>query len=174
MPMRPVRVRLAAAGVSAWIPINRYATSIAIALGLIFSSNKNLTAAVQYTLDPLEAQDCNITRSTTTATLKLTNHGLSVGDSVVVSETQSTSLDGTYPVAGVTDQNTITYTVANSGATEAIAAKVIPLRVMTHPVLTGITANTDSNFSAPPTACRLAVTSYTAGYVDLDVVSGSK
>lgn len=174
MPMRPVRVRLAAAGRSPWIPINRYATSISIALGLMFSSNKNLTAAVEYTLDPLERQDCNITRSTTTATLVLTNHGLSVGDSVVVSETQSTSLDGTYAVASVVDQNTITYTVANSGATVAIGAKVVPLRVMTHPVLTGITANTDSNFSAPPTACRLAVTAYTAGYVDLDVISGSK
>jgi len=173
MPMRPVRVRLSAAGTSPWIPINRYATSISIALGLIFSSNKNLTAAVQYTLDPLVDQPCNITRSTTTATLKLTNHGLSTSDSVVVSGAGA-PLDGTYAVAGVTDQNTITYTVANSGATVALSAMVIPLRVLTHPVLSGITSNTDSNFSYPPTACRLACTSYTAGYVDLDVISGSK
>ncbi len=173
MSMRPVRVRGSANGNSAWIPLNRYATSIAIALGLIFSSNKNLTAAVQYTLDPLEPQDCNITRSTTTATLKLTNHGLSVNDSVVVSAAGA-PLDGTYAVASVVDQNTITYTVANSGVTAAIQVQVIPLRVLVHPVLTGITANTDSNFSAPPTACRLSVSSYTAGYVDLDIVSGSK
>jgi len=172
MPMRPVRVRLSAAGVSAWIPLNRYATSIAVALGLMFSSNKNLTAAVQYTLDPLVDQPCNISRTTTTATVTLTNHGLSVGDSVVVSGGGS-PLDGTYAVASVTNQNVFTYTVVDSGATSAIDAKIKPLRVMTHPVLSGITANTDSNFSVPPTACRLAVTSYTAGYVDLDVVSGS-
>lgn len=173
MPMRPVRVRLAAAGNSVWIPIDRYDTSIAVLLSLVFSSNKNLTANVQYTSDPLESQACNITRSGTTATLTLANHGLSVGDSVVVQGAGST-LDGTYAVASVVDQNNITYTVANSGVTVAVGAQVTPLRVFAHPVLTTITANADSNFTVPPTACRLNVSSYTAGYVDLNVISGSK
>lgn len=172
MPMRPVRVRLAAAGNSPWIPINRLTESFTIALGLVFSSNKNLTANVQYTLDPLVGQPCNITRSTTTATVKLTNHGLSVDDSVVVEG--PAPFAGTYAVASITDQNTFTYTVDNSGATSASDARCTPLRVQAHPVLTGITDDQDSNFSAPPTACRLNVSSYTAGYVDLDVVSGGK
>lgn len=172
MPMRPVQVRLAAAGNSVWIPLNRYAKSIAIALGLVFSSNKNLTANVHYTLDPLVGQPCNLSRSTTTATLTLTNHGLSVDDSVVVDEAPA-PFAGTYAVASVVDQNNITYTVVDSGATVAYDAKVKPLRVQLHPVLNAITADADSNFTVPPTACRLNVSSYTAGYVDLNVVPGS-
>lgn len=171
MPMRPVQVRLTAAGNSQWIPINRYPSSFGIALGVVFSSNKNLTANVQYALDPLVAQPCNITRSTTTATLKLVNHGLSVDDSVVVTRAGA-PLDGEFAVATVVDQDTITYTVANSGVTAAIDARVIPMRVQPHPVLTGLTADADSNFSVPPTAVRLNVSSYTAGYVDLNVISG--
>ena len=171
MSMRPVRVRMAADGSSAWIPMNRYPSSFGVALGVAFSSNKNLTAAVEYALDPLEGQPCNISRSTTTATLTLTNHGLSVGDSIIVSDAPA-PLAGTYAVASVTNQNVITYTVTNSGATAAFGAKVIPLRIQVHPVLTGLTADADSNFSVPPTVARLTVSSYVAGYVDLNVVSG--
>lgn len=173
MPMRPVRQRLSAAGVAPWIPLNRYSSTIAIALGVIFSTNKNLTAEVQYVTDPLVSQPCSISRSTTTATLTLTNHGLAVGDSVVVTG-WDTLLDGVYAVGGVTNENVITFTVADVGATGSAGARVIPLRVQVHPTLTALTADAVGNFAYPPTACRLAVTSYTAGYVDLDVVSGGK
>lgn len=173
MPMRPIQQRLSAAGNAPWIPLNRYATSISVMLGVIFSSNKNLTASVQYTNDPLVAQPCKISRSTTTATLILTNHGLSVDDSVVVTGAGA-PLDGTYAVASVVDQNTITYTVANSGVTAPQSPQVIPLRVTLHEVLQGLTADLTSNFAYPPTACRLICSSYTAGYVDLNIVSGSK
>lgn len=175
MPMRPTSVRMAAAGVTPWIPLDTYDTSIAILLGLNFSSNKNLSVDVEYSTDPLVAQPCTITRSTTTATLKLQNHGLSTNDSIVVSQAGA-PLDGVYQVASVTDQNTITYTVANSGATTSAGtnAQVIPLRVAKHPVLTTITANADSNFSVPPSVVRGNCTSYTAGYCDLNVRTGSK
>lgn len=169
--MLPIQVRISAAGSTNWVPIDRYPSSFSVALGVTFSSNKNLTVSVDYTLDPLVAQPCSITRSATTATLTLTNHGLSVADSVVVTGAGA-PLDGTYAVAGVTDQNVITYTVANSGATVAVDVRVFPLRVTAHPVLNALTANADSNFSAPPTACRLRCSSYTAGYADLNIVSG--
>lgn len=173
MSMRPTSVRLVAAGYSAWIPLNWAAIDISILIGLVFSSNKNLTANVQYVSDPLVPQKgVNITRSTTTATLKLTNHGLSVDDSVVVSDAPA-PFAGVYTVASVVDQNTITYTVANSGAASATDASAIPMRVQPHPVLTTITADADSNFAYPPTAVRLYVSSYTAGYVDMNIVSGS-
>ena len=94
-------------------------------------------------------------------------------DSIVV-DAAPAPLAGTYTVASVTDQNIITYTVANSGATEAFDARVIPLRVQLHSVLNTITADADSNFTFPPTVCRLYVSSYTAGYVDLDVISATK
>lgn len=171
MSMRPVRVRLTAAGYSAWVPINRYPSSFGVALALIFSSNTNLTASVQYALDPLVEQACSITRSTTTATLTLTNHGLSVDDSAIITCAQA-PLSGEYTVASVTNQNVITYTVANSGATAVVDAKIIPMRVQLHPVLQSLTADADSNFMVPPTAVRLYVSSFTAGYVDLDIVSG--
>lgn len=178
MPMRPTSVRVSSAAASAWIPLNRYATSIAIALGVVFSSNKNLTVTVDYATDPLVPQPCKVTRVTTTATLTLVNHGLSIGDSIVVSQAGA-PFDGTYAVATVTDQNVITYTVTDSGSTGAGGnlvgnPQVIPLRVQAHPVLSGITANADSNFSVPPTVCRLRCSSYTAGYADLNVVPGSK
>lgn len=162
---------MAAAGNSPWIPINRYVSAFGVALGLIFSSNKNLTAEVQYTLDPLVDQLATVTRSTTTATAILPNHGLSVGDSVVAKG--PAPFAGTYAVAAVTDQDTFTFTVANSGSTGA-QVQLIPLRVQVHADLTGKTADAVGNFAFPPTACRLTVTPYTAGYVDLDVVSAGK
>lgn len=171
MSMRPVTQRLSATGNAPWITINRYPSSFGVALGVVFSSNGNLTALVQYATDPLVAKACNITRVTTTATLKLTNHGLSVADSVVVT-CAGAPLDGTYAVAGVTDQDTITYTVVDSGVAAAVDARVIPLRVQPHPVLDALTADADSNFSVPPTVVRLRCSAYTAGYVDLNVVSG--
>jgi hypothetical protein len=175
MPMRPTSVRVTAAGPSAWVPLNTYATSIAILLGVVFSSNKNLTVDVEYSSDQLVPQDCKITRSTTTATLTLTNHGLSVGDSIVVSQAGA-PLDGTYAVASVTNQNVITYTVANSGVTttQGKNAQVIPLRISDHPVLSALTANADSNFTVPPSVVRLTCTAFTAGYADLNIRSGSK
>ncbi len=144
-------------------------------LGLAFSSDKNLTVDVDYSSDPLVPKPCNITRSTTTATLKLTNHGLSTTSWINVSQAGA-PFDGDYKVASVVDQNTITYAVANSGATtsQGTNAQVVPLRVSKHPVLTGITADADSNFSVPPSVCRLTCTSWTAGYCDLNVRSGSK
>jgi hypothetical protein len=154
--------------------LNRYSTTFGVALGVVFSSNKNLTAAVQYTTDPLQPKAVvNLTRSTTTATLTKTNHGLSVADSVVV-ERAGAPFDGTYAVASVVDQNTITYTVANSGATSALDARAALLRVSEHSTLTGLTADADGNFQFPPTACRLNCSVHSAGYVDLNVVSGGK
>ncbi len=53
-------------------------------------------------------------RSTTTATVTATNHGLSVGDWVYLDWSLT---DNPYQVQTVADANTFTVTVANSGAT---------------------------------------------------------
>ena len=173
MPMRPQTQRLSAAGNAPWIPLNRYGTSIAIQLGVIFSSNKNLTASVQYTNDLLVDKPAQFSRSTTTMTITLANHGLSVNDSVIVKGIGQ-GYDGTYAVASVVDQDNFTYTVTDAGPTAGVTIYVIPLRVTLHEVLQGLTANLTSNFTNPPTACRLICSSYTAGYVDLNVIPGSK
>ncbi len=176
MSMRPTSVRISSTTPSNWVPLNRYPTTVQIMLGLLFSSNADMTVDVQYTTDPLVGQSALITRSTTTATVKLTNHGLSAGDSVVVSGAGST-LDGTFAVASVTDQNTFTYTCSNAGGTSFPDCSVIPLRVLTHPVLAGVvttgnSGNQASNFNQPPSAVRLKASSWTAGYADLTITSG--
>lgn len=175
MPMRPTSVRVSAAGSSAWIPIDRMDTSIAILASVLFSSNKNLTCSVEYTSDPLVPVPCNATRSTTTLTVTLTNHGLTTSDWVNISQLDS-ALDGDYKVASVTNQNVFTVTVSNAGPTTSQGRnmQIIPMRIFTHDVLASLTANASSNFTVPPTAVRLTCSSYTAGYADLNIVPGSK
>lgn len=175
MPMRPTSVRVDAAESSAWIPINRYATSIAILAAVLFSTNKNLTVSVEYCTDPLVPQPVRASRSTTTLTITLANHGLTTSDWINLSQFDA-ALDGNYKVASVTNENVFTVTVANTGATTSSGtnAQVIPMRVFTHDVLAGLTADASSNFTVPPTAVRLTCSSYTAGYADLNLISGSK
>lgn len=170
---RPTSVRVSSTTASAWVPLNRYSSTIQVMLGLLFSSNANLTCDVQYTTDQLVPQPCNITRAGTAATLKLTNHGLSVADSIVVTQSGDANLDGVFAVATVVDQNTITYTVSNTGLTVVQGTQVIPLRVLTHPVLAGATTNQASNFNQPAQAVRLKASSYTAGYADLTITPGT-
>lgn len=175
MPMRPTSVRVSSAASSAWVPVNRYGTSIAILAAVAFSSNKNLTVSVEYCTDPLVAVPCNATRSTTTLTITLTNHGLTTSDWVNISQL-SAALDGNYKVASVTNQNVFTVTVSDTGPTTSSGTnmQIIPMRIFTHDVLASLTANAASNFTVPPTAVRLTCSSYTAGYADLNIISGSK
>ena len=174
--MRPVTQRLSAAGFSPWVVLNQYGPNADVGLAVKLSSNGNLTYSVKYTYDPLIAATLksSLTRVTTSLTVPITNHGLSVDDSVVI-QGFGTPFDGDFAVASVTDQDNVVVTVANSGAT-GIASNlgvVFTARVFTHPVLAALTASADSNFDKPISACRLIITSYTAGYADLTVRQGS-
>lgn len=172
MPMRPATVRLSAAGFSSWIPLNRYSSAFAVGLGVVFSSNGNLTCSVQHTFDDIFARtNVNMSRSTTSLSITKANHGLSQDSWAMISG--GTLWDGEYAVASITDQNTFVVTVANSGATSGVGY-IQTARVFDHTVLDDLTDDADSNYSAPPRACRLIVTAYTAGYVDLNIVSGGK
>lgn len=173
--MRPVRVRLSAAGFSPWVMIDRLQTDFSVGLGVLFSSGANLTCSVQHTFDDLHtANPCSITRSGTAATLKLVNHGLSVSDWIQVVSSGSTNLDGAYAVASVVDADNITYTVVNTGATADTGSAIVHIgRVLPHLTLAGITASADGDYTAPIQACRLIVTSYTGGFVDLNVLQGA-
>lgn len=172
--MRPITQRLTAAGFGAWIPLDQYDTNSNVGLAVVLSSNGNLTYSVQYTYDTvLQPQNFQgLSRVTTTATLNLTNHGLSVGDYIGIRGCGA-PFDGDFAVAAVTDQNNVTYACANSGPTAAVPyGQCIPARVFNHIVLAGLTATADSNFSTAVSACRLKITSYTAGYADLIVRQG--
>lgn len=60
---------------------------------------------------------CTATRVTTVATVTMPNHGLLVGDSIVV--TGAAPFAGTFTIASVINSDTFTYAVSNANATSA-------------------------------------------------------
>lgn len=168
-------VTVGSATKSAWIPLDPNQAPFAVGFGVTLPATVNLTYKVQHSFDtPARGVLCQITRSTTTATLTLTDHGLTTSDSIVVSGAGA-PFDGTYDVAGVTNANVITYTVSNSGAALSDpAAKVAVMRVFDHPVVTGKTAASDGNYAFPVRAVRLNVTAYTSGKATLTLLQGSR
>jgi hypothetical protein len=169
--MRAQVTTLSAAGNSPWLPVNAKQRVFALSLFGSISTGATLQWDVQYTFDDLGDKLLpKITRSTTTATVILANHGLSVGDSVVVYNAGA-PLDGTYDVASVVDDNTFTYTVANSGVTATTPeARIIRLRVIEHADLHDETGRADGNIAFPVTAVRLVVHDYTDGSTTLTVL----
>lgn len=170
---------LAAAGYSPWIPINEYLyTPGGVSLALLFSSNANLTAAVQYTYDSPSQSPLSVlaTRAATVLTLPIPAHLLlsTVPDTVEVTDPAG-NWTASYNVAGVTDQNNVTVTVANAGPASG-QVLVRKYRVFTHPTLQGVTgtppARVDGGLNFQVSAVRLIVSGYTAGSVELDVQHG--
>jgi hypothetical protein len=174
MAMRPATVRVTAAGFSNWIPLTWLVPGFVVGFGVKLSSNANLTYTVQHTFDNILtpfAPLSPITRSTTVATVPITNHGLSVADWIHV-QGAGAPLDGDFAVASVPNQNSVTYTVANSGAAfSAPGVMVATARIFPHSILFNQTASADGNYFAPPFATRLNVSAFTAGYADLTVIN---
>ena len=173
--MRPVTLRLSAAGFSPWIALNRlqWVTNASIAVSL--SSGASLTYSVEHTFDDIHYlnQDISIARTTTTATVTETNHGLSV-DSWIQVANAGDPLDGTFKVASVVDANNFTYTVANSGvAVSGPSATLQKARIFPHSVLAAKTVSSDSNYAFPAMAVRLNVTTYASGFADIVLLQGN-
>jgi hypothetical protein len=185
--MRPVLLTTGATGASAWVPIDYLQKAFGIGFRCTVGggSSPDVTYKVQHAFSSL-VQDTvvRITRSTTTATLTFNaatalngidawvNHGLSVGDNVVV-RGAGAPLDGTFAVASVTNSRVVTYTVANSGVTVAgPQASVERLYVGDHPVVTGATGSTDGNYAYPPNYIRTNITAYGAGSLTLSLNQG--
>lgn len=174
--MRPVKVTLGSATSSSWIPVNELANTFQIGLGVAITSGASLTYNVQHTFDdpgPDNLHPVSISRTTTVATVTDTDHGLTAGDNVLIQESGSSNLDGSYVVASVTGANTYTYTVANSGATADNGnAKAHNFRVYPHAVLTLQTTRLDGNYGYQIQAVRLNVSTWVSGKVDLTVLQG--
>jgi len=84
----------------------------------------------------------------------------------------STALDGTFTIT-VTDANTYTYTCANSGAaTGGTSTKVKSFRIFGHETVVLQTTRQDGNYSAPPRAVRLNISTYAAGKATLALLQG--
>lgn len=166
---------LGSATFGSWIPLNNVGQSVNTALGVTITPSASLTYSVQQTMDNvwLRHKNFSISRSTTTATVTRTDHGLSVGDWIKV-EGAGAPLDGEYSVATVSDANTFTYTVANSGisSTDGGLSRMMTARVVEHATLTLQTSGAEGNYAFPPTACRLIISTYSSGKATLVVNQG--
>ena len=170
MSMRPVTVRMAAAGFSRWVLLDHYTTGFGVGIGLVFSDGATLECTVQHTFDDIYKETlCPLVRTTTSLNVNFPNHGLSVDDWVQLADTEWA---GQYAVATVVDANNFTVTVADSGSAAANPARVQTARTFDHDALTNIAANADGNYQFPPQASRLLVTAWTDGFVDFNLVSG--
>jgi len=171
--MRPQRVTLSAAGFSPWLNINRMPRgNFGIGLAVKLSSGAVLTCSVQHTSDPLyndSTQLWSASRTTTTGTITKTNHGLSVGDWTQMDA--AAPFNTAYSVASVVDANNYTITVPDSGVASVArgASNLWTARVTDTSNMAGLSGDADGNYIVPPTACRLIVTAWTSGFVDLDV-----
>jgi len=119
---------------------------------------------------PQEKMDANggrdltaLARSTTTATATRTAHGYATGDEVFIPSSVAAPFAGTYTIT-VTDPDTYTFTVANSGAASATDAPVQNLTKM-EVVREFTSLTTARNFTATGTedervGLKLRVTDY--------------
>lgn len=170
--MTPQSRTLSAAGVSTWIKLDTGSPWFGVALGVKLTSGANLTYKVQHTLDDIfKFTDQWVgTRSGTTLTIVKAAHGLSAGDWVLI-QGVGAPWEGDQAVAGITDANTFTITVANSGPTAHVpGARLATARVFDHSTLTALTASGQGNYVLPPVATRLNITSYTGGSAELLVI----
>lgn len=182
--MRPTRLIAAAAGPTAWIPLDYVHPTFGIGYYCSVQQSASLTYKIQHGWLDLardsqgngEVQDPRITRSTTTATLTFrTAMSPKVGDSMRItgSDVAADTMYGTYDVATVTNSTTVTYTVVNTGVTANVpGTRVQYIRVQDDPVNTGLTASAEGNLAFPCYAMRLYVTGYVSGAVALIVNQG--
>lgn len=170
--MRPISVKVSAAANSAWIPVNEIQAMFGIGIGVSVTSGANLTYSVQHTFDdPTARRLVSISRTLTTVTVTDTAHGLSVGDSVVVTGSGFTGGDGTFAIASVVDANTYTYTSGTSASsTGSDNTFVVSFRIYSHASLAAQTTRADGNYAFPIQAVRLAVTAYVSGTAEMIVL----
>lgn len=182
MPMRPVEVTLGAAGNSRWIPLNRYSSAFGVGIGVSLTSSVSLTYNVQHTFSDIYAKTDQFSGSRTTTSLSITlpNHGLSVGDWVQLSgmapALSYNIFDAEYAVASITSANVFVVTVANTGAAAFPVGSgwLQKANVFNHASLVSKTASADGNYQFPPRACRLNVSSYSSGRATMNVISAGK
>ena len=192
--MRPIQITLGATGTSNWTPLDYRAHAFGVGFHTTVGGDAapDMTYTVEHAFSSMNYDtEVHITRSTTTATLKFlavydhnnnevpwVNHGLAVGDNVLVASPTAVFDTGATgaAVASVVDNRTITYTVANTGPTVAGAGTfVLRLYVATTPVdgvTTGLTGSADGNYAFPPNFVRLNVSAHTAGTLTLSANQG--
>lgn len=127
-------------------------------------STETATYSVYESLDDPEAQVlATASRTTTVATVTSTNHALNVADWVLVRD-QGSVFSGLFQVASVTDKNTFTYTVANSGATASSAFfNYAPIRSIVPSAFSAKTATVESTWVAPIRCLIMLISAHSVG-----------
>ena len=115
---------------SPWVRMNNATEDYSAGFRFTPSSGASGTYSIQNTLsNPEDFQRATFSRSTTTLTITLVDHGLSAGDGVNLRGSDWDQTGGySLNVASAADADTITVTVADSGAA-AGSCEVAPLRI---------------------------------------------
>jgi len=170
-------VSLGAVGNTQWVPMNYRQNPFAVSLAVDLDSvAAGITYEVQHTLDDLskKVRPVSITRSATTVTVTFpTAHNKNVDDSIIVTGSDVTGMDGTYPIASVGSTTTLTYTSGTSAtSTGSGSTECILLTVMPHEFLTAKTVADDGNYAFPVSAIRLNVSAHSTGKATLHFIQG--
>lgn len=175
--MRPTSQRFTVAGVGAPVSLNYIQTSFAVGLFVYFSGT-TLLATVQISGDDPTTnrrQPTSITRVAALATVVDPGHNLVNGSTIFVGgagapfDTPAIGADVT-----VVDANSYTYAVANSGPLAAqVGGSLAHLRWFNHATLAAMNASANGNLAFPTRACRLNITTLTAGFVDFIILQGA-
>ncbi len=125
--MKPAKQTLTALSNAPWVPVDYRVNGFGIGIGVNVSDGGVLTYSIQHTFDPVSAPvSVSIARVTTAATVTFDEaHGKSIGDSITVTGTTEDNLVGTFAIASVPTDTTLTYTVTDTGsAAESARASV--------------------------------------------------
>ena len=174
--MRTQTISQSAVGVTPWIPLNYRQSPFCVSAAVDFDATGAMTYTVEHTFDDLGdfRQVASISRVGTAVTITfLAPHDLSTNDTVFVSASGVSGMDGSY-TATVVSPTVVTYVSAVS-ATSTGGGNTLVTRIRPFPKanLTAKTVTAEDVYIAPITAIRLNVSLYTAGKATLIVNQGS-
>ena len=194
--MRPVIQTITGTGPSGWTMVDYIQRSFAI--GFLCTVGGTGSPSMTYKVQNgfwsgNYDTEVYLTRTTTTATLVFNSlysdpntrapwvsHGLSTSDNLFIYAAGAPfdclappNPTVGIPIASVVDNRTVTFTVANSGASVgAPGFYVARIFVSDHPIVTGATGSTAGNYAYPINFIRTNITTFGSGALTLSLNQG--
>lgn len=159
------QIPVSGTGNSGIVLVNYRQQSFSVTARVVVPATETATYSVYESLDDPEAAviPTSISRTTTTATVVSTNHGLTANDWVLI-RNAGAPLDGVFIVASAADKDTFTYTVANSGAATGSAfATYAPLRCIVPSALSAKSATVENTWVSPIRVLIMNISAHGAG-----------